>query len=73
MAGSLSNGSKEYEGGEGKTLEAENVVRETSNVESPSPATKLTLGQKGKRHCAKWWWLHLIVFCAIFLIIALPL
>jgi hypothetical protein len=30
-------------------------------------------GQKVKRHCARFWWLHLIIFCVIFLIIALCL
>jgi hypothetical protein len=30
-------------------------------------------GQKCKRHCARFWWLHLIIFCAGFLIIALCL
>ncbi|KAF2155421.1 hypothetical protein K461DRAFT_292281 [Myriangium duriaei CBS 260.36] len=27
---------------------------------------------KFKRHCARWWWLHIIVFIAIFLIVLLP-
>ncbi|RDL35988.1 Uncharacterized protein BP5553_06600 [Venustampulla echinocandica] len=30
-------------------------------------------GSKVKRHCARWWWVHLIIFCASFLIIALCL
>jgi len=30
-------------------------------------------GSKIKRHCARFWWLHLIIFCVIFLIIALCL
>lgn len=30
-------------------------------------------GHKVKRHCARFWWLHLIIFCAGFLIIALCL
>ncbi|CZT11106.1 hypothetical protein WAI453_007395 [Rhynchosporium graminicola] len=34
-------------------------------------APKRTFGQKAKRHCAKFWWLHLILFCLIFLIVAL--
>jgi hypothetical protein len=24
-----------------------------------------------KRHCAKWWWLHLLIFIAIVLIVVL--
>jgi len=34
---------------------------------------KPTFGQKFKRHCARRWWLHLIIFCASFLLIALLL
>jgi len=30
-------------------------------------------GAKAKRHCAKWWWLHILIFCVIFLIVALLL
>jgi cytoskeletal protein RodZ len=30
-------------------------------------------GYKSKRHCGRWWWLHLIIFCVVFLIIALCL
>jgi cytoskeletal protein RodZ len=42
--------------------------------ESPSYAVrKPTAFQKTKRHCQRFWWLHLIIFCIIFLIIALCL
>ena len=34
---------------------------------------KPTFGQKIKRHYIRWWWVHLIVFCAGVLIIALCL
>jgi hypothetical protein len=34
---------------------------------------KPTFGQKAKRHCLRWWWLHLIIFCTSFLIISLCL
>ncbi|KAL2859943.1 DUF3712 domain-containing protein [Aspergillus lucknowensis] len=34
---------------------------------------KPTFGAKLKAHFKKWWWAHLIVFCAVVLIIALPL
>jgi len=30
-------------------------------------------GSKVKRHCARFWWVHVIVFCLVFLIIALCL
>ncbi|KAL2798285.1 hypothetical protein BJX66DRAFT_56442 [Aspergillus keveii] len=36
-------------------------------------ATKPTFFTKVKTHFKKWWWVHLIIFCACFLIIALPL
>lgn len=34
---------------------------------------KPTFGQRVKRHCARRWWIHLLIFCVIFLIIALCL
>lgn len=37
------------------------------------PAPKSGFLGKTKRHCARFWWLHLIVFCICFLIIALCL
>lgn len=40
-----------------------------SEVVAPKP----TFGQKAKRHCARWWWVHLLIFCIIFLIISLCL
>ncbi|RFU28057.1 hypothetical protein B7463_g8282, partial [Scytalidium lignicola] len=51
-----------------KKLEAEQIEV------GPSPSyAKPTLGTKVKRHCARWWWAHLIFFCISFLIIALCL
>jgi hypothetical protein len=48
--------------------------REEPLVEGVSSSTKKpTFGSKVKRHCARFWWLHLIAFCVIFLIIALCL
>ncbi|KAI9645356.1 hypothetical protein NHQ30_006093 [Ciborinia camelliae] len=38
----------------------------------PTP-TKSSFGGKVKRHCARFWWIHLIIFCITFLIIALCL
>jgi len=35
--------------------------------------TKASFGQRAKRHCMRWWWVHLVIFCASFLIIALCL
>lgn len=32
---------------------------------------KATFGQKAKRHCARFWWIHLIIFCLVFLLVAL--
>lgn len=57
---------KNYEAGEGK-YQAEQIE------EQPSYGAKRTTGQKIKRHCARFWWVHLIIFCIIFLIIALCL
>lgn len=66
-----SNDSKQSEAGEGKIVyEAEDVrqVNSQDNVEA-RPAFR----QKVKRHCARFWWIHLIIFCISFLIIALCL
>jgi hypothetical protein len=50
---------------------------ETEQIESgPFESKKVQSGgflSKTKRHCAKWWWVHIIVFCIVFLIIALCL
>lgn len=35
-------------------------------------ATKPTAGQKLKRHCARFWWLHLLILIAVVLVITLP-
>jgi hypothetical protein len=42
-------------------------------VEQRQASVKSGFGQKAKRHCARFWWLHLIIFCLSFLIIALCL
>jgi hypothetical protein len=34
---------------------------------------KPSFGQRAKRHCARRWWVHLIIFCASFLLIVLLL
>jgi len=41
------------------------------NYQSQEYATKQTFGQKAKRHCARFWWIHLIIFCLVFLLVAL--
>jgi hypothetical protein len=48
---------------------------ETERVNSPlqERSAKGGFGSKVKRHCARFWWLHLIIFCVIFLIVALCL
>ncbi|KAM3069133.1 hypothetical protein ACMFMG_010658 [Clarireedia jacksonii] len=51
-----------------KKVEPEEV--ESTSINSPKPRT---FGGKVKRHCARFWWLHLIIFCIVFLIIALCL
>ncbi|QSZ31013.1 hypothetical protein DSL72_000574 [Monilinia vaccinii-corymbosi] len=58
------------------TLDDSDKKVEREDVEqypvTPVPA-KQSLGGKVKRHCARFWWLHLLIFCIIFLIIALCL
>ncbi|KAA8576003.1 hypothetical protein MFRU_033g00340 [Monilinia fructicola] len=58
------------------TLDDSDKKGEQEEVEqypiSSTPA-KRSLGSKVKRHCARFWWLHLIIFCVLFLIIALCL
>ncbi|KAE8442982.1 hypothetical protein EG329_002445 [Mollisiaceae sp. DMI_Dod_QoI] len=72
MADSVTHGGshdsdKNFEVGEGK-YQAEQIEEQRSYIDAPS-----TKRQKVKRHCARFWWLHLIIFCIIFLIIALCL
>lgn len=62
MTGNVSDGSK-YDGDE-QQIETRGIA----------PARKQGGGfAKVKRHCARFWWLHLIIFCVVFLIIALCL
>jgi hypothetical protein len=48
---------------------------EQIEVAARTPEDSLRPGrrQKFKRHCARWWWLHLLTFCVLFLLIALLL
>lgn len=54
---------------------AKEVVKEdgTTHVENDGAVKKPTLGQKLKRHCARFWWLHLLIFIAVVLVIVLPM
>ncbi|KAK8203931.1 hypothetical protein IWZ00DRAFT_446412 [Phyllosticta capitalensis] len=54
----------------------EPVPLEPEELTSPTPSvdeTEPTFRTKAKRHCARWWWLHLLVGILIFLIILLPI
>lgn len=49
-----------------------------TNVEANGDTTsgfvkKESFGSKAKRHCAKFWWLWLIIFAIIVLIVVLPM
>ncbi|KAF2754267.1 hypothetical protein EJ05DRAFT_541354 [Pseudovirgaria hyperparasitica] len=48
-----------------------NLSREGSDA-TPT-GQKPSFGQKAKRHCAKWWWVHVLVWIAIILIVVLPI
>jgi uncharacterized membrane protein YdfJ with MMPL/SSD domain len=59
-------------GGNGVASVEEKVGAE--HVEGTEPRyAKPAFGQKIKRHYKRWWWVHLIIFCAGVLIIALCL
>ncbi|KUJ14279.1 uncharacterized protein LY89DRAFT_736324 [Mollisia scopiformis] len=57
---------KKFEAGEKYQAEQ---IEEQRNYAGARPTT----GQKVKRHCGRFWWLHLLIFCIVFLIIALCL
>jgi hypothetical protein len=68
--GSNESNSKSFEAGESKAYEAEDVRQiDSAEISEDRPG----FGQKAKRHCVRFWWLHLIIFCISFLIIALCL
>jgi len=54
-----------------KALEAQ-IEQEPAKERYVAPAQGGFL-HKTKRHCARWWWVHLIIFCIVFLIVALCL
>lgn len=66
--GSHDSQDKNFEAGDGK-YQAEQIEEQPSYLDGG----KRTTGQKIKRHCARFWWLHLVIFCIVFLIIALCL
>lgn len=51
-----------------------NKETEPSHVESDGvdSGKKPTFRQKAKRHCARFWWIHVIVFIILVLVIVLP-
>jgi len=53
-----------------KAVGAEQIEQEQVK---PHTAAKGGFGYKAKRHCARFWWVHIIIFCIVFLIIALCL
>lgn len=55
---------------EDKAIETEQI--EQGNYEA-TPIGKGSWGYRIKKHFARWWWVHLIIFCALFLIISLCL
>ncbi|KAK5061546.1 hypothetical protein LTR84_008090 [Exophiala bonariae] len=54
---------------------AKEVVKQdgTTHVENDGTPKKASLGQKVKRHCARFWWLDLLIFIAVVLVIVLPI
>jgi len=52
-----------------KKVKREEIESEDSREIIP-PAT---FGQKVNRHCVRFWWVHVIIFCVVFLIVALCL
>lgn len=59
-----------------KALESdfvENNGNGNHNGQYAGAPRKRGFGSKVKRHCARFWWVHIIVFCVVFLIISLSL
>lgn len=54
---------------------AKEVVKDegVTHAENDVSAKKTTLGQKLKRHCARFWWLDLLILSAVVLVIVLPI
>lgn len=54
---------------------AKEVVKDegVTHAENDVSAKKTTLGQKLKRHCARFWWLDLLILSAVVLVIVLPM
>jgi len=47
--------------------------QEVEQIEEEPVFVKQTFGQKVKRHCARFWWIHVIIFIVCFLIVTLCL
>lgn len=46
--------------------------KEEESFDQQEGRVQLTRGQKTKRHCARWWWIYLIVFiCIVVLVVCL--
>lgn len=58
-----------------KALESSYVENDNANAQQQYVDTprKQGFGSKVKRHCVRFWWLHILIFCIIFLIISLCL
>jgi hypothetical protein len=44
----------------------------TKGVNGTQYGTKPTFGQKLKRHCARFWWIHVIILIIVVLVVVLP-
>ena len=58
-----------------KALESNFAAEKSSATQEEYVASvkKQGFGSKVKRHCARFWWIHVIIFCVIFLIVSLLL
>jgi cytoskeletal protein RodZ len=41
-------------------------------MDNDATPTKPAFGQKVKRHCHRFWWLHVIIFVVVVLVVTLP-
>jgi len=58
---------------DGSTFDSADGKMEVEQIENEPTYVKPTFGQKVKRHCARFWWLHVIIFIICFLIVTLCL
>ena len=58
---------------ERKEMDSQHVPhKEVSAMEDSSTKTKPPFKQRLKRHCARFWWLHFLIFAAVVLVTTLP-